>query len=259
VPGGTYYHNNAGTQSATVSPFLLDRYEVTVGRYRRFVAAYASYRPSAGDGAHPKHPTTGWDANWTPTLPVTPGLLTAALACNSYATWTDTPGASENRPINCLDWYSAFMFCAWDGGRLPTDTEWNFAAAGGSEQRIYPWGNTAPGANALLAVYSCYYNGTGGSCSMSSIAPVGSAPGGNGKWGHADLAGNLEEWMLDSSSGSYPSPCNDCVIPGSTSSLRIIRGGYFSNQASSLVTSTPNVASQSTRGSTYGVRCVRTP
>jgi formylglycine-generating enzyme required for sulfatase activity len=258
VPGGTYYHNNLGTQPATISSVLLDRYEATVGRFRKFVAAYATYRPAAGAGAHPKNPGTGWDATWTPTLPVTQGLLTAALVCNSYATWSDTPGAQENRPINCLDFYSAFMFCAWDGGRLPTDTEWNYAASGGAEQRIYPWGNTAPAANATQAIYNCYYNGTGGSCSTLSIAPVGSAPAGNGKWGHADLAGNLEEWMLDSSSGTYPNPCNDCVFPG-LGSLRGLRGSYFSNQASSLVTSTANVGSATTRGSTYGVRCARTP
>lgn len=257
LPGGTYYHNNAGTQPATISPVLLDRYEATVGRFRKFVAAYATYRPGAGTGAHPKNPGTGWDATWTPQLPVTPSLLTAAIACNSYSTWTDTPGTAENRPINCLDWYTAFMFCAWDGGRLPTDTEWNFAAAGGTEQRIYPWGNTAPGTNATQAVYNCYYNGTGGSCSNLSIAPVGSAPAGNGKWGHADLAGNVEEWTLDGNSGSYPNPCNDCVYASSAGSLKNIRGGYFSADTTSLVTSTPNVGSPTTHGSTYGVRCAR--
>jgi formylglycine-generating enzyme required for sulfatase activity len=229
-----------------------------VGRYRKFVAAYSTYRPAAGVGAHPKNPGTGWDPTWTPTLPVTQGLLTAALACNSYATWSDTPGTQENRPINCIDFYSAFMFCAWDGGRLPTDTEWNYAASGGAEQRIYPWGNTAPAANATQAIYNCYYNGTGGSCSLMSIAPVGSAPAGDGKWGHADLAGNIEEWMLDASSGTYPNPCNDCMFPGA-GSLKGLRGSYFSNQASSLVTSTADVGSATTRGSTYGIRCARTP
>jgi formylglycine-generating enzyme required for sulfatase activity len=191
---------------------------------------------------------------------VTQALLTAALNCNSYATWTDAPGTLETRPINCLDWFTAFMFCAWDGGFLPTDSEWNYAAAGGTDQLIYPWGNNAPAFDATLAIYDCLYKGTGGSCSNLSIAPVGSAPAGNGKWGHADLAGNLEEWVLDSTSSSvYPSPCVDCAIIGTGSSIKGLRGGAFSSQATSLQTSISNAGSPSYPGSTYGVRCARSP
>lgn len=258
VPGGTYYHDNLGSEPATISDVMLDRYEVTVGRFRKFLAAYATYRPTAGSGALPKVPGSGWDPSWTANLPVTASLLAAAVKCNGYATWSDTPGTLENRPINCLDWYLAFAFCAWDGARLPTDTEWNYAAAGGVDQRIYPWGDNAPGFDATLAIYSCYYSGTGTSCSNASIAPVGSAPAGNGKWGHADLAGNVEEWVIDSNTGTYPSPCNDCALL-STGSLKSLRGGYFSGQADSLQTSAVNAGSTTSFGSTYGVRCARTP
>lgn len=259
VPAGTYYHDNKGTEPATISALLLDRYEVTVGRFRKFMAAYATYRPAAGAGANPKVTGSGWDTAWTPNLPVTPALLAAALACNSYATWTDTPGAQENRPINCLDWYTALMFCAWDGAFLPTDVQWNYAASGGVEQRIYPWGNTAPTFDATQAIYNCYYGGTGGSCSNASIAPVGSAPAGSGKWGHEDLAGNLEEWILDSTSGTFPSPCIDCALLSGGTSIKGLRGGFFSSQATNLQTSVTNNGSPSYRGSSYGVRCARTP
>ncbi|WP_438023210.1 formylglycine-generating enzyme family protein [Sorangium sp. So ce233] len=60
-------------------------------------------------------------------------------------------GENEARPIRCVSWSVAFAFCAWDGGRLPTEAEWNHASAGGSEQREYPWGNAFP--NSTYAVY----------------------------------------------------------------------------------------------------------
>ena len=52
-----------------------------------------------------------------------------------YQTWLDTPGTptEEDYPINCIDWYEAFAFCIWDGGYLPTEAEWGYAAAGGQQ------------------------------------------------------------------------------------------------------------------------------
>jgi hypothetical protein len=73
-------------------------------------------------------------------------------------TWTDTVGPNENLPMNCVPWYKAFAFCVWDGGRLPTEAEWNYAATGGNEQRKYPWGSTAP--DDALAVFNCQAVGT---------------------------------------------------------------------------------------------------
>jgi formylglycine-generating enzyme len=56
---------------------------------------------------------------------------------------------------------------------------------------------------------------------------VGSKPAGNGRWGQADLAGNLYEWVLDYYA-TYASPCSDCaVLSPVSSSDRVIRGGSF--------------------------------
>jgi formylglycine-generating enzyme required for sulfatase activity len=128
-----------------VSTFRLDRYEVTVGRFRKFVdsahgAGTQALPPQPGSGEHPHVSGTGWQASFSSMLVINEGQLRAALPCDAmFATWTDAPGGNDNRPINCITWYEAFAFCIWDGGCLPTEAEWNYAAAGGSEQRALPW------------------------------------------------------------------------------------------------------------------------
>jgi formylglycine-generating enzyme required for sulfatase activity len=68
-----------------------------------------------------------------------------------------------------VSWYEAAAFCISDGGFLPSEVEGDYAAAAGSEQRAYAWGATAPGPNASLAVYGCYYNGTGTCSGLESL------------------------------------------------------------------------------------------
>ena len=73
VVGGTFEQGQPDAFSATVSSFVLDDYEVTVGRFRNFVAAYDAWRaagnPKANSGADANVPNSGWDAAWTEALP----------------------------------------------------------------------------------------------------------------------------------------------------------------------------------------------
>jgi formylglycine-generating enzyme required for sulfatase activity len=225
VPGGSYNRNADPAYPATVGNFCLDKYEVTVGRFRSFLAAYNAWRgashPAAGEGTH-DNAATGWDTAWTGNLPANALVFTdgAHLTyCVDY-TWSDSAGSGtpdpEAYPINCVSWYEAFAFCVWDGGYLPTEAQWEYAAGGGSENRVYPWGNT-PNVDPLPANYLNNHN--------TPFLDVGSEPAGNGRWGQSDLAGGMWEWVFDWDT-DYSSVCNDCVNP-TPSSNRIARGGSW--------------------------------
>jgi len=259
VPGGTYNRSNDASYPATVSDFRLDKYEITVGRFRKFVAAYSQNMTASGAGKNPNNPNDpGWDTAWNATLPADAAALTTLQCTEEEAshTWTQSVAGNESRPINCIPGYLAQAFCIWDGGRLPTEAEWNYAAAGGSEQRVYPWGSTMLGADANLAVYACYYNGTGPCTGVTNIAPVGSVSAGNGKWGQADLAGNVWEWVQDTDA-PYAGTCNDCanLTPG----IRVIRGGSYQDTAAALLSSNRSSAYPGIgRFKILGARCART-
>jgi formylglycine-generating enzyme required for sulfatase activity len=92
---------------------------------------------------------------------------------------------------------------------------------------------------------------------VTNIAPVGSVAAGNGKWGQADLAGNMWEWVLDWYA-SYPNPCNNCAN-FTASAVRVVRGGGFGVNASGLLSSFRVSVTPSDRGSSVGARCARTP
>jgi formylglycine-generating enzyme required for sulfatase activity len=260
VPNGTFYRSYDGVDykdpnyPATVDGFYLDKYEITVGRFRQFVDAGMGTQakpPASGAGAHPGITGSGWDSTWNTNLPADTTSLKAVMdGCGSI--WTETPGGNESKPVNCVDWYTALAFCAWDGGRLATDAEWNYAASGGSEQRYYPW-STSPTSTTIDCSYAVY-----GGCS-SSVLNVGSkSPTGDGKWGQSDLAGNVYEWTLDWFTSPYSiSQCDNCADL-TDSSIRVLRGGgFFIIDAPYLRSAARDKYNPADRSYDVGSRCAR--
>lgn len=265
VPGGSFKRsfdtdgNGDEMFGASVSSFLMDKFEVTVGRFQNFVAAYPSNKPQAGDGKTGLMlGETGWNADWP--MPASASELIAQLKCPG-ATWEDPPITSsgvEQRPINCVSFYLAYAFCIWDGGRLPTEAEWNYAAAGGNEQRVYPW--NVPPDDAIAPANAVYYDDSSpdglpnvvGSKSCGS----NSASCGDARWGQADLAGNVLEWNLDYFSDPYPTTsCNDCWNTSPQPS-RVMRGGSYVNAAGDLISAERWYEGPTSVSDFSGFRCV---
>lgn len=275
VPGGSFLrsydlagdqHSGTPAHPATVSSFHLDKYEVTVGRFRAFVAAGMGTQaspPASGAGQHARIAGSGWNPGWNAQLPATSEALRAALKCEAnLQTFTDAPGPNDQRPVNCVSWYEAMAFCIWDGGRLPTEAEWNYAATGGDQQRAYPW-STPAGSLALDREHASYWltDGPGCTangdpdCALTDIVPVGTLPAGDGRWGHSDLAGNVYEWALDFM-GEYPETCNDCAnFVGSAH--RELRGGSFAANPELIRAGRRIGIAPAERNELAGIRCAR--
>ena len=256
VPGGAFQRGlqqdaHGVDLQAEVAPFVLDRYEVTVGRFRRFLELYDSEPVAVGSGKNLNNgEDKGWQQYWSTEelLPLADDVKASLRNCTG-STWTDTPDANEQVPINCVTWYEAYAFCIWDGGRLPTEAEWNFAAAGGDEQRLYPW--TTPGTPEVVSDEQAVYG-------PNRPAAVGSKLLGLGKWGHADLAGNVHEWLLDWYHPYYTrGPCLNCAELTSFGQGRVIRGGGFSTDENELKTSARSGHNPRARYMAIGFRCAR--
>jgi formylglycine-generating enzyme required for sulfatase activity len=277
VSGGTFYrtYTNDGSGAtakadpATVSTYRLDEYLVTVARFRRFAQAWhEGWRPPSGSGKH-THLNDGAGLQTGAGVAYEPGwvasddgevdivLTDQNLACGPEATWTPSPTSHDNLPITCVNWWEAYAFCIWDGGFLPSEAEWEYAAAGGNQQREYPWGATPPGTSNQYAIYGCSFNGGGAPCPSGAIAPVGTASRGGGLWGQLDLAGELWEWVLDWHA-TYVDPCVDCAYLAISTANRVLRGGAFFDDVSTLLPTTRYSVAPNNFAN-IGIRCARSP
>lgn len=286
VVGGTFYLDYDGvlhtdqSHSATVGDFRLDKYEVTIGRFRRFIAAWdAGWRPAAGAGRHTQlnggnglansAPAggyeNGWRTEWSSRLPTT--LQAWYYQLGGGGPWTPDDSYDARHPVQRVDWYDAYAFCIWDGGFLPSEAEWNYAAAGGDEQRVYPW-SSPPASTVVDCSRAVYLPAVGSPCGATApSAPaadfVGSdSPRGDGKWGHSDLSGNVDEWVLDGY-WMLPHSCVNCAygVPDDVypSPKAIVRGGAYTGDAVSLVVSNRGPADPDVGGPEVGVRCAYSP
>jgi formylglycine-generating enzyme required for sulfatase activity len=129
----------------------------------------------------------------------------------------------EEHPANCLTWEMAAAFCAWVGGALPSEAQWEYAARSGGLDRTYPWGEAPPSCDlAVINEDDC--------CGTGRTWPVCSKPDGNTAQGLCDMAGNAFEWVQDWYHGSYlgaPRTAEPWEVEHYA--LRSLRGGGISS------------------------------
>lgn|GEM_PF-1113248 len=227
-------------EPVTVGTFVLDAYEASVARFRRFWAVQPSLVRvvTYPDGTQLRVDTAPREPDPTSLHP-------------SY-NWTPDPGSRENHPINRLTWATAFLFCAWDGGRLPTEAEWEYAATGRelhslASGRDFPWGDQAPDCTLANSI----------ECGSGTSVPVDSLR----SWGGLfQMAGNVTEWTADSFT-DMPGPCwdgaprNDPLCVQADSPYFAAKGGSYAGSRDQLFGAW-RLKSQNGVGP-RGVRCAR--
>ena len=124
-------------------------------------------------------------------------------------------------PVIVVNWEGAAAYCEYYGYSLPTEAQWEYAAAG-PESRVYPWGNEWD-ANKCAHWYN--------KAPVTGSFPVGSFPAGASWCGAVDMAGNVEEWCADWYGATYygESPAVNPTGPDEGQN-RVSRGGSWASE-----------------------------
>jgi formylglycine-generating enzyme required for sulfatase activity len=188
------------SRPAKIHPFSVDPLAVTNAWFGEFAAA-TGYQTEAE--------RYGWSLVFAPFAP-TDTRVVHSLGGPAWwlrvdgACWRHPEGAQStlsgrlNHPVVHVSWNDAMAFAAWAGGRLPTEAEWEYAAAGGLARAVYPWGDKEPDDTDFMPcniwqgefpVHNTAADGHPSTAPAHAFAPNG--------YGLFNMAGNTWEWCAD--------------------------------------------------------------
>jgi formylglycine-generating enzyme required for sulfatase activity len=206
VSAGTFQMGGEGytLHQVTLDGFWIDRTEVTNAQYAGCVTAGACEPPA--DQSSETRP-----------------LYYGAAEFDDY-------------PVLNVSWNQADAYCAWAGGRLPTEAEWEWAARGEALPR-FPWGPYLENGRLNFRDVNCDEPWSEASVDDGYVdtAPVGSYPAGASWCGALDMAGNVGEWVYDWV-GQYPETTQTNPMGPEEGGFKMWRGGSWSDGGGDLLT-----------------------
>ncbi len=232
--------NEQPAHDVYISGFYIDRHEITNAAYQRCVAAGDCQVPHYDDGSCFRVVEEGQKWDWKP------GKV-------------DQHYQASEKPVVCVDWQQAKTYCEAQQKRLPTEAEWEKAAAG-PEGYKWSFGNEFDGTKANFCDEGCLWGWRDAKVNDGHrfTAPVGTYPE-NG-YGLYDMSGNVWEWVEDgydekfygTEAATQPNP-----VGKSDDGRRVLRGGSWNGGTEFLRVAYRGWVAPEDRGDVLGFRCVR--